>query len=384
MIVNVLGNDTFGAGANVTSVGAASNGSVVINADNTVTYTPNVDYHGSDSFTYTVTTAAGNTETATVTVAVTPVVDAVADTPSTAEDTAVIVNVLGNDTFGAGANVTSVGAASNGSVVINPDNTVTYTPNVDYHGSDSFTYTVTTAAGNTETATVTVAVTPVVDAVADTPSTAEDTAVIGERAGQRHLRCRRERHVGGAASNGSVVVNADNTVTYTPNVDYHGSDSFTYTVTTAAGNTETATVTVAVTPVVDAVADTPSTAEDTGCDRERAGQRHVRCRRERHVGGAASNGSVVINADNTVTYTPNVDYHGSDSFTYTVTTAAGNTETATVTVAVTPVVDAVADTPSTAEDTAVTVNVSGQRHLRCRRERHVGGRGVERVGGDQR
>ena len=108
MIVNVLGNDTFGAGANVTSVGAASNGSVVINADNTVTYTPNVDYHGSDSFTYTVTTAAGNTETATVTVAVTPVVDAVADTPSTAEDTAVIVDVLGNDTFGAGANVTAV------------------------------------------------------------------------------------------------------------------------------------------------------------------------------------------------------------------------------------------------------------------------------------
>ena len=118
--MNVLGNDTFGAGANVTSVVAAANGSVVINPDNTVTYTPNTDYHGSDSFTYTVTTAAGNTETATVTVAVTPVVDVVADTPSTAEDTAVVVNVLGNDTFGAGANVTSVGAASNGSVVINP------------------------------------------------------------------------------------------------------------------------------------------------------------------------------------------------------------------------------------------------------------------------
>ena len=236
---------------------------MVINADNTVTYTPNVDYHGSDSFTYTVTTAAGNTETATVTVAVTPVVDAVADTPSTAEDTGVIVNVLGNDTFGAGANVTSVGAASNGSVVVNADNTVTYTPNVDYHGSDSFTYTVTTAAGNTETATVTVAVTPVVDAVADTPSTAEDTAVTVNVLGNDTFGAGANVTAVGAASNGSVVVNADNTVTYTPNVDYHGSDSFTYTVTTAAGNTETATVTVAVTPVVDAVADTPSTAEDT-------------------------------------------------------------------------------------------------------------------------
>ena len=123
------------------------------------------------------TTAAGDTETATVSLTVTPVVDVADDTVTTNEDTAVNVDVLANDSFGPGASVTSVTQGASGTVTIEADGTVTYSPNEDFHGSDSFTYTVTTAAGNTETATVTVTVDPVVDVADDTVTTNEDTPV---------------------------------------------------------------------------------------------------------------------------------------------------------------------------------------------------------------
>jgi hypothetical protein len=154
----VLDNDTFGPNATVTAATDGTNGTVTFNADGTVTYTPNEDFNGTDSFTYTVTTAAGDTETATVNVTVGPIVDAVNDTITTDEDTANSINVLDNDTFGPNATVTAATDGTNGTVTFNADGTVTYTPNGGFYGSDSFSYTVTTAAGNTETALVNVSV----------------------------------------------------------------------------------------------------------------------------------------------------------------------------------------------------------------------------------
>ncbi|MFS1959529.1 Ig-like domain-containing protein [Vibrio lentus] len=355
--INVLDNDTFGENASVTGVTQGTNGTVTFNADGTVTYTPNEDYHGSDSFTYTVTTAAGNVETATVNVTVGSVDDANNDVITTDEDTAGSINVLDNDTFGENASVTGVTQGTNGTVTFNADGTVTYTPNEDYHGSDSFTYTVTTAAGNVETATVNVTVGSVDDANNDVITTDEDTAgsinvldndTFGENASVTGVT---------QGTNGTVTFNADGTVTYTPNEDYHGSDSFTYTVTTAAGNVETATVNVTVGSVDDANNDVITTDEDTAgsinvLDNDTFGE-------NASVTGVTqgTNGTVTFNADGTVTYTPNEDYHGSDSFTYTVTTAAGNVETATVNVTVGSVDDANNDVITTDEDTAGSINV---------------------------
>ncbi len=128
-----------------------------INADGTITYTPNADFNGTDSYTYTVTTVAGDTETATVTVTVSPVVDIANDTAVTDEDTPVTTTVLGNDSFEGTPVVTAVTQGAHGSVAINPDSTITYTPNANFHGTDSYSYTV-TSGGLTETATVTVTV----------------------------------------------------------------------------------------------------------------------------------------------------------------------------------------------------------------------------------
>ena len=100
--VSVLGNDSDVDGDTLSVVGttAPSNGSIVDHGDGTITYTPDADFNGSDSFTYTISDGNGGTDTATVTVTVDPVndaPDAVDDARSTPEDTPVTIPVLGND-----------------------------------------------------------------------------------------------------------------------------------------------------------------------------------------------------------------------------------------------------------------------------------------------
>ena len=161
--VDVLTNDTDANGDTLTvaSLGSAANGTLVDNGNGTVTYTPDSDFTGTDSFTYTVSDGNGGTDTATVNVDVDPVNDAPVaadDAASADEDAAVIVDVLTNDTDidGDALTVASLGSAANGTLVDNGNGTVTYTPNTDFTGTDSFTYTVSDGNGGTDTATVNV------------------------------------------------------------------------------------------------------------------------------------------------------------------------------------------------------------------------------------
>ncbi|MCU7816552.1 MAG: autotransporter domain-containing protein [Candidatus Thiodiazotropha sp. (ex Rostrolucina anterorostrata)] len=157
--INVLANDT-GSGIDVSSLGIASNGTVVDHGDGTLTYTPSTDFAGVDSFTYTITDVLSAPDTATVTVTVTaaaPVTSAADDAATTDIDHAVSIDVLANDT-GSGISVSSVGSPTNGTAVNNGNGTITYTPNTVFEGTDSFTYTIIDAIGATDTATVTVSV----------------------------------------------------------------------------------------------------------------------------------------------------------------------------------------------------------------------------------
>ena len=99
-------------------------------------YTPSADYHGGDSFSYTV-TSNGTTETTTVDVTVTAVADIVSDTATTVEDTAVNILVQANDSFeNTGHTITSVTQGTHGEVTIHDNGTagdttddyVIYTP----------------------------------------------------------------------------------------------------------------------------------------------------------------------------------------------------------------------------------------------------------------
>ncbi|ODQ90924.1 hypothetical protein BHQ18_09485 [Mycolicibacterium flavescens] len=68
--------------------------------------------------------------------------DAVADLVTTSEDTPTTVDVLGNDVDDDPLRITAITQAANGTVVLNADGTVTYTPNENFSGTDTFTYTV--------------------------------------------------------------------------------------------------------------------------------------------------------------------------------------------------------------------------------------------------
>ena len=185
---------------------------------------------------------------------------AVDDSTTTAEDTAIVIRVLDNDSDmdGDSLSVIEVSTPSNGSVAVTgAGTTVTYTPNANFHGSDLFTYKVSDGKVVTDAATVTVIVTSVNDppvAMGDSTTTDEDRAIV-----IRVLD--NDTDADGDAlsvtavsvpSNGrAAITSVGTTVTYTPNANFHGSDSFTYTVSDGNGSTDTGTVTVTVTAVDD-------------------------------------------------------------------------------------------------------------------------------------
>src|SRR4029079_5596552 len=145
-----------------------------------VTYTPATDYNGPDSFQYTITDGHGGNSTATVFVEVIAVNDtpvAVDDDLATPEDADGGVYLVGNeiDPDGEPPTVTSFDQPEHGSVSV-VAGFASYHPVHDYNGPDSFTYTISDAAGATSTATVHITVLPVNDA----PAAVDDAATLEE------------------------------------------------------------------------------------------------------------------------------------------------------------------------------------------------------------
>jgi hypothetical protein len=166
------------------------------------------------------------------------------DTASTSEDTAAIVDVAANDsdpdgnldptTANSSCTNGSAGClgASNGSLTDNGDGTITYTPDPDFNGSDSFVYEICDTIGSCDTATVSITVTPVNDppvANPDSASTSEDTPVtIDATANDTDVDGNLDpttTSVTSGPTSGSVANNGDGTFDYTPKQGFGGSDS---------------------------------------------------------------------------------------------------------------------------------------------------------------
>lgn len=96
---------------------------------------------------------------------------AVDDTAATDEDMPVTIDVVSNDTDPDGnldpSTLTATSGPSNGTLTDNGDGTFTYTPNTNWSGTDSFVYQVCDTGGLCDTATVSITVNPVVDALID-------------------------------------------------------------------------------------------------------------------------------------------------------------------------------------------------------------------------
>ncbi len=163
-VINVIGNDTDPDGDPLTvTTATAENGEVTVNSDGTITYSPFMDFNGTDTITYTVRDPDGNTATSTVTVTVTPVNDlpeAEDDFAETPVDTPVVINVLENDTDLDGDTLSVLGTptTAQGTVVVNPNGTLTFTPNPGFTGAAVISYEITDNNGGTDTAQVTVLV----------------------------------------------------------------------------------------------------------------------------------------------------------------------------------------------------------------------------------
>lgn len=125
----------------------------------TVTYTPNENFNGSDTFTVTVEDGKGGSDTAAVNITVLSVDDmpvAINDSATTEINMAVTIDVLANDTDVDGGPMTVVSSSNpvSGTVVINSGESITYTPDTGFTGADSFTYTLN--GGSSATVTITV------------------------------------------------------------------------------------------------------------------------------------------------------------------------------------------------------------------------------------
>ena len=161
--IDVLENDTDPNGDPLMVISAtAENGEVVINADGTITYTPDANFNGDDTITYVISDPDGNTDEGEVLVTVAPInddPDARDDQAATPVNTTVVIPVLANDVDVDGDMLTVTDATSDfGDVVINPDGTVEFTPDTDFQGNATINYTVSDGNGGTDTAIVTVAV----------------------------------------------------------------------------------------------------------------------------------------------------------------------------------------------------------------------------------
>ena len=161
--IDVLANDSDpdGDDLSVSSASDPANGTTTVNADNTVTYTPDAGFVGTDTFTYTAFDGEWeDTATVTVTVEERPNTAPVPndDTVTTARNTAVTIAVLANDhdPDGDELTVTDVTQPSSGTAVANADNTVTYTPATNFSGTVSFTYQIDDGHGATVWGAVTV------------------------------------------------------------------------------------------------------------------------------------------------------------------------------------------------------------------------------------
>ena len=350
--IGVLVNDTDPESNPLTAVliGDVSNGMLSLNSNGSFNYTPNANFNSSDSFTYAANDGVSNSNTATVTITVNPINDAPVannDSATTNEDTAVVIDVLANDTDVDPTDtlsVQSVTEGANGSVANNGDS-VTYTPGLGFVGDDTFSYTVSDGNAGTDTATVSVTVTefnnpPVAND--DSATTDEDTAVIVDvLANDTDADVDDTLSVQSATngSNGSVVNNGDS-VTYTPNANFNGTDVFTYTVSDGKGGTDTGSVTVTVL----AVNDPPSAGDDSAATDEDTAVVVDVLANDSDIDGdtltidsvtQGVNGSVVKNGGS-VTYTPDTGFTGEDSFTYIASDGNGGTAEATVTVTVDP------------------------------------------------
>jgi hypothetical protein len=344
-------------------VSGVSNGTTSISGS-TLTYTPDTNWNGTDTFTYKANDGLLDSNTASGTITVSEVNDAPTTenvSVTTNEDTNVDVILSATDIEGSSLTYSIVSNASNGSIAL-VGSTANYFPNNNWNGTDTFTYKANDGTDDSNISTATITVVPVNDAPVtqnQSVSTNEDTAValtlsvvdVDNVQGMT-------RSIVSNPSNGSVVLSGsgNQTATYTPDVNWNGTDTFTWKANDGTDESNTSTVTITVAAVNDTPTISDNTAtlnEDATVDVTLSGSDIEGDTLTFSVSTNPSNGTVVLSGTNNevATYTPNTNYNGSDSFIYTANDGTVDSDSATIFLTV----NAVNDAP-TAEDITVSTN----------------------------
>ena len=381
-----LPNDALAV--NTTVVTGPSHGTLVLFADGRFTYTHDGSENLADSFVYEVVDDGGQTDTGTVSITVTPVNDNV----PVADDESFTVNIGGTATeanLDAGnsllhgdvdldlpadtltINTTAFVGPSFGTLTLGNDGTFVYEHNGSANLSDSFTYEVSDAEGNTDTAVVSITIVNGNPPVADDESFTVDEGGTATEAdldagttlldGDTDLdlpadSLTMDTTPFSGPSHGTVMLNSNGTFSYTHDGSENYSDSFIYRVRDTANNTNVATVSITVNPINDSppTADTESfmvteggTATQADLD---AGSSlldgdsdpdlpHDTLTISTTPVVDPSHGTLTIDAAGNFSYTHDGGESTSDSFTYQVTDALGRSANAIVSITITGVND---------------------------------------------
>lgn len=337
-VINLTGSDPDGDTVVYSVVTVPSHGSLSGTAPN-LTYSPNKNFSGPDSFTFKVNDGTADSALTTVAITVAPENDPpVANNIdiSVMEDMPVPVTLVGIDPDGDSLAYSIVTKPSNG-ILSGTEPNMSYTPNTNFNGLDSFTFRVGDGTLNSIPGTVSLLVNP-----ADDPPIAHGENVTVPEDKVSHILLTGSDPDGDpltysvlrTPNHGKLSGTAPNLI-YTPDPNFSWLDSFTFRVNDGKSDSVPATVMISVTPANDPPTakddkivtqeDTPATidvlANDIDVDNELITISEIT---------EGKSGLVTKNNDGTLTYTPNKNFSGTDTFTYTVTDRAGEKDTATV------------------------------------------------------
>ena len=351
VVIDVLANDQDPDGnldpTTVRIVVSPNHGLLVVDGVNgAVTYTPEADFSGADRFVYAVSDMQGISARAVVEIIVQPVSDpplAEDDLAETDKDVPVVVDVLANDTDADGdldpTSVVLVGSPQHGYAEVDPaTGQILYTPDAGFTGVDAFVYRVLDLTQQAATATVLLEVFSIghpPEAVSDVAETPEDTPITIDVAAN-------DTDADGDLDPGSVRIRvgplqgtADvdpqtGQVLFTPAADFSGDVLLWYEIRDTLGQSDIGLVHITVTPVNDPpqahddtaviLRDTPTDlyvlSNDTDVD-------SAIDRTTLRIETDPTSGTVAIQTDGSVRYTPLTGFTGTDHFQYTVEDDAG-------------------------------------------------------------
>ena len=339
----LFANDSsgFSPTASITLASDPVNGTVILNADGSFTYQPDPDFFGLDEFEYFLTTDLLQSNRARVVIEVSSVTDApvaVDDEFFGQEDTPAVIDVLANDRDPDGSLVRSsvnvVTDPQHGSTTVSSNGIVTYVPEPDFFGTDTFEYTVMDSDGATSRlATVTV----FVEGRNDPPIANDDQLFVRRGSFVEADLLVNDVDIDGTLDPGSIVITLspksgvitfteNGTIVFSPDPTFIGVDTFRYTVQDDGESTSNQAV-VMVTVSVD---NTPPVAVDDSATTPRSETVQVDLVANDFdpdgsiVPGSImlvespQNGDVTFGLDGTATYVPRADFVGQDEFRYTV------------------------------------------------------------------